>query len=98
VNPANPVVEIWRGKWTPADYQARTVTFSTQKALAATTGVQLYLANPQGQLISHHVALNDITWGSVQIPIPSPASWVLVVFAGTFAARRERRASSGDQR
>jgi hypothetical protein len=93
VNPANPVNEIIRLRWTPANYEVGTVDFSAQKAAAATTGVQVYATNPStGAHTSLNVEFANITWlGLSNIPIvPAPSSLALLGLGGLLVARRRR--------
>jgi hypothetical protein len=90
VNPANPVIEIWRGRWTPDSYEARTLTWQAQKAAAASTGVILWLDDGGPLPTSVHVEVAAITWGSIIIPIPAPSILSLFGAAAMLQARRRR--------
>jgi hypothetical protein len=92
-NPANPIENIWRIRWTPNDYTSRIVTFTSAKAAAAGgTGAALYIeytGNPQDpEYISKQVAGN---FGGIQIPVvPSPSAAALIAVGGLAIARRRR--------
>jgi hypothetical protein len=91
--PANPIVNIWRVRWTPTDYTARIVEFTAAKSISTSgTGAALYIeytGNPQEPAyLSKSVAAD---FGSLQIPVV-PAPTTLVIFsAGLLAAARRRR-------
>lgn len=94
-NSTNPINMIWRGTWTPADYSARTVTFTSMAAAAAgqnhssiliqygedpNTGDPLYI----GRFI-------DGQFGNLMVPIiPAPASLMLLGSGALLASRRRR--------
>jgi hypothetical protein len=92
-NPANPINNIWRVRWTPTDYTSRNVTFTAGKAAASSgTGAGLYIeygGDPEDPAyISVAVAGN---FGSIQVPVvPSPSSLALLGLGGLVIARRRR--------
>jgi hypothetical protein len=92
VNPAQPVNEIVRVRWTPATYDAGNVSFTPQKAAAATTGVQLYVTDAAQSHTAINVEIPNITWvGVSNIPIvPAPSSLALLGLGGLLVARRRR--------
>jgi uncharacterized protein (TIGR03382 family) len=92
-NPANPINNIWRVRWTPNSYENRVVTFTAGKAAASSgTGAGLYIeygGDPEDPAyVSKQVAGN---FGSAQITvIPSPSSLALLGLGGLVVGRRRR--------
>lgn len=71
VNSTNPVVNVWRGVWTPASYTPRVVTFSSRGAASApgehSAVAILYGFDPNGNPL-YVQAYVDGVFGSVLIP------------------------------
>jgi hypothetical protein len=90
VNPSNPVIEIWRARWTPDSYEPRNLTWQAQKAAAAITGVALWLDDGGPLPTAVHIESAAITWGSIIIPIPAPSALALLGAAAVIAGRHRR--------
>jgi len=94
-NPVNPVDEIWRGRWTPAEYSSRLVTFTGQDPFVHPNGGYSYVivqygTDPQGH--PQYLGKKMIAeYSSIQIPVvPAPGSIALLGGFGLLAARRRR--------
>jgi hypothetical protein len=85
---ANPVLDIWRGVWTPESYLPRTVSFQCAAASVYASGVALRASAVSLVYVSCS-SLFDLT----QIPIiPAPAS--LLCLAPMALASHRRRSTS----
>jgi hypothetical protein len=92
-NAFNPLNELWRGMFTPADYSDRNIVWQPRTAEASlTSGISFYGLPPGGSaLVPFVVPIENINWGSLSIPvIPSPSSLALLGLGGLIAARRRR--------
>jgi hypothetical protein len=90
INTRNPIPEIWRGVWTPAEYSTRTVTFDVASAGITASAGRLVFRLSTNSLADMYVTPPNLVFGSVQIPIvpdPSPLPFLAAAFAG-----RRRRA------
>jgi len=98
---ANPLVDVFRGVWTPASYTPRTINFKSSDghgAPHAYTGILVIyhwteLKGPPWVLPNYITKYADANYGvGVNIPIaPVPASGLPVALAGACALRRRRR-------
>lgn len=91
-NSFNPIREIMRMEWTPDDFTTRMITF--QSASATHGGVWLLVELPGNIHTTINVPMANISWGAVQIPVPSPSGMLVLAGGGVLAARRRRRAFS----
>lgn len=96
-SPLNPVEEIWRGKWTPTSYAARTVSFMSQDPVVHGTLGYSYLAIQFGNEpgTGHPLYLPKRVetrfYTSITIPIvPTPGCAVLLAPLAILASRRRR--------
>jgi hypothetical protein len=92
-NPANPIGNIWRVRWTPTSYENRVVTFTAAKAAASSgTGAALYIDYNNDPEDPAYIAVNaGANFGSAQITVvPAPASIALLGLGGMVALRRRR--------
>jgi hypothetical protein len=92
-NPANPINNIWRVRWTPTSYENRVVTFTAAKAAASSgTGAALYIDYNNDPEDPAYIAVNaGANFGSAQITVvPAPASIALLGLGGMVALRRRR--------
>jgi hypothetical protein len=88
---ANPVIDLWRGVWTPAQYSARPVAFRLSPNAAPEGATATVLVQLSGALAMHvQPEAAHLMLGFVSIPIiPAPASAFIIAVA--LAARRRRR-------
>ena len=83
-----PIVDIWTGRWTPASYATRTVTFQSAVASGGDFGAGSILFQTSAGPVGVSCPFN---LGSVQIPIaPAPATALLL--APLLLPRRRRPA------
>lgn len=94
--PDNPIIGIWRGTWTPADYTPRLAAFQSTAAAAAGPNHSAVLIeygedpSPQGPFyVGSFVPGLFGNTGPIPI-VPAPASPVLLCLCGLAAARRRR--------
>ena len=91
VNPANPILDIWQGVWTPLVYSDRAVTwrlFSTLSGIGAASILIQYGQDPSGNPL-YTGEYVPATYGSTTIPIiPAPAS--LFALSAILLQRRRR--------
>jgi hypothetical protein len=94
----DPVVNIWRGLWTPSSLDGRNVVFTVANNSAGVPDASVMLADstfPQNTIPLG--AFTGVNFGSVSIPIgvPAPGAWVLLGFAGAAAGPRRRARTVG---
>jgi hypothetical protein len=88
LDPTNPIREIWRGVWTPADFGPRTVRFDTRGNGQAGQYVTSVFLRLNGSLAAAVYCPTE--FGSVGIPV-APAPPALGVLALAAAFWRPRR-------
>lgn len=90
---ADPVVNIWRGLWVPASFQARDVTFAVSNNSAGVADAAVLLADSTFPNSTIPLGANTgVTFGSavVHFDIPAPSTVVLFGLGAAGAMRRSR--------
>lgn len=91
----DPVTNIWRGLWIPANYASRTVTFGIANNSAGVADASVLLADSTFPGNTIPLGANvGVSFGSISIPVgvPAPGAVGALLGAGVFAARRRRGA------
>jgi hypothetical protein len=88
--PTNPILNMFRLLWTPADYSPREAQFAINPApLAGPAFAAVYLDFGNGLGANIYLPSSDVSLGSVSIPIsPAPPTLALAAAAATLASRR----------
>jgi hypothetical protein len=92
INPANPIIDIWQGVWTPGTYTARSVAWQIYPSAAApgpaVSLIVQYGTDPLGNPVYTSIT-PPTNYGSTTIPIiPAPAS--LFALSAILLQRRRR--------
>lgn len=89
----DPIVNVWRGAWTPSSFAGQTVTWSVANNAHTNPGSSVYSMDSSMSTIPIG-AFVDTDFGSVSIPVgevPGPSGSLLLAMGACAAARRRRQ-------
>jgi hypothetical protein len=92
VNTTNPIVNVFEGTWTPADYTSRVTLWNLAAALASGGNPSSVIIRPNntGTTVESAISLSNLG-GTISVPIvPAPSSLALLGLGGLIAGRRRR--------